>query len=201
MSKKKCSICAHPEALAISSALGAGLHQKKVAEQFNISKFALSRHVNRCLTPPAANGESAGDQLDRWLRRADEIFIKASVDGNLAAQVSSLSTAIRALQAAQKAEEKNAEQPETVTDYLDRCIAENAWLAETEPSEVLKMFTTSMDEGGQAAQSALRDELHRYADCWLRLRSGIAPIEESWRLLRLHFSEMHKKYDEQQVRA
>jgi hypothetical protein len=110
MSAHLCSVCVHPEAGAISAALEAGARQLVIAAQFNVSKFALSRHKNRCMAPAAPDGESARTQLDRWLARADEIFLKASVDGNLAAQVSALSAALRGLQSAQKQEEKRQEQ-------------------------------------------------------------------------------------------
>jgi hypothetical protein len=129
MSAKKCSVCEHPEAGAISAALEAGARQLVIAAQFNVSKFALSRHKNRCLAPAAPDGESARNQLDRWLARADEIFLKASVDGNLAAQVSALSAALRGLQSAQKQEEKRQEQnagtgllPPVTVEELDRMV-------------------------------------------------------------------------------
>ncbi len=110
MSRQKCSICARPDALAISSALEAGVKQLSVAAQFHVSKFALSRHKNRCLTPLAATaGESTGDQLEMWLRRADELYLVAGVNGDVRSQVAALSAAVRSLQSEQKREEKRQE--------------------------------------------------------------------------------------------
>jgi hypothetical protein len=83
MAKKKCSICGHPEAGAISAALESGMRQQDVAQQFRVSKFAISRHSRKCLASPVATGETTNDQLDRWLRRADDLYMQAGVNGDV----------------------------------------------------------------------------------------------------------------------
>jgi hypothetical protein len=109
MSRRKCSICASADALAIANALEAGLRQKQIAQQFNISKFALSRHVNRCLAPAPTNGDSTGDQISKWLDRADDLYLQAGVNGDVKSQVQALSAAVRSLQAEQRNEAKRQE--------------------------------------------------------------------------------------------
>ena len=86
------------------------MHQKTIAEQFGVSKFALSRHRRNSPAPIATNVDGTGNALDVWLARANEIFIQASVDGNLTAQISSLSAAVRTLQAEQRNVAKRQEQ-------------------------------------------------------------------------------------------
>jgi hypothetical protein len=206
----KCSICTHPEALAIDSALESGVRQLTIAEQFAISKYALSRHVNRCKAPAASDGVSAGDQTDKWIARCDDLYLQAGVSGDLKSQIAALGAAIRALSAAQKQEEKRQEQeraiptrPGTMTEreatlvhnYLDEVVGQYAWMVQTEREAVLALFDASLDEAGQAVKSQLREQLERHADCWLRLCSGIKPIDDSWRLLQLHFAEMQKQQE------
>src|ERR1017187_7744230 len=109
MSAKKCSICARPEAPAINSALEARVSHLTIAEQFNVSKFALSRHKAKCLHPVSTGESSTGDQLEKWLRRADDLYLAAGANGDVRSQVSSLSAAVRSLQSAQRHEAKRAE--------------------------------------------------------------------------------------------
>src|ERR1017187_145659 len=130
MSRAKCSICSHSEAAAINAAVEAGLFQRDVAAQFNVSKYALSRHKKNCLAPvPNGNGETTSDQLERWLARADEVWATASINGDVRSQVSALSAAVRALQSAQRHEAKRAEQDEKQNsagqlqvDHLDQIV-------------------------------------------------------------------------------
>ncbi len=138
MSRAKCSVCAHAQAPAIAAALEAGLRNYEVATQFGVSKFALSRHKNKCLAPvPTGDGErSTGEQLDKWLSRADDLYQIAGVNGDVKSQVAALSAAVRSLQAEQKRAEKKEEQeakggllpngqtPVTV-EYLDALIAKH----------------------------------------------------------------------------
>jgi hypothetical protein len=110
LSKRKCSICAHAQAMEINSCLESGVRQKVIAPQFSVSKYALSRHVNRCLAPaPTANGDSTGGQIEKWLRRADDLYLAAGVNGDVKSQVQALSAAVRSLQAEQRNEAKRQE--------------------------------------------------------------------------------------------
>jgi hypothetical protein len=143
MSRAKCSICSHSEAAAINAAVEVGLFQRDVAVQFNVSKYALSRHKKNCLAPvPIGNGESStGDQLEKWLRRADDLYIQAGVNGDVRSQVSALSAAVRSLQSAQRHEARCAEQDEKpsagqmevdrldriVEQYLESCGSDRCW--------------------------------------------------------------------------
>jgi hypothetical protein len=112
MAKKKCGICGHAQAMEINSALEAGLFQRDVAAQFSVSKFALSRHKAKCLHPVSTGESSTDDQLEKWLRRADDLYLAAGANGDVRSQVSSLSAAVRSLQSAQRHEAKRAEQDE-----------------------------------------------------------------------------------------
>jgi hypothetical protein len=210
MSKRKCSICSHADVIAINAALEAGVQQTVISSQFCASKYSLSRHAHKCLKPAPSNGESITDQTEKWLRRADDVFLKASVDGDTRGQAQAIGSAIKHLQlatkqAAQKAQQDRAlpantnewteNEKQKFRDYTDGIIEEHAWLAQTEPEQIMELFQASLDDPGQAAQSQLKRELQIYAKCWLRVRSGIRPNDETWRLLHLHFDELAKKHD------
>ena len=129
MSRAECSICFHSEAAAINAAVEAGVHQKTIAEQFSVSKFALSRHKKNCLAPAPTGSETTGDQLEKWLRRADDLYLAAGANGDVRSQVSALSAAVRSLQAAQRHESKRQEQSEKqnpsgqmMVDHLDEVV-------------------------------------------------------------------------------
>jgi hypothetical protein len=208
MSRGKCSICTHAEKQAIDAALDAGLQQQQIAATFSVSKYALSRHKNRCLAPAAATDcESTGSQLDRWLARADEIFLRAAVDGNLAAQVSALSAAIRALQAHQKRETEEAEKQRDLPSdcnqwtaeesakfraYIDSIIARHDSLPAEVSEEVASEFR-ELDEDRGAAKLALTEQLRTHARVWVRHYSKIPANSETMRILLYHIDALKKR--------
>ena len=116
MSKIRCSICAHADAVAINAALESGVSQLTIASQFFASKYALSRHRRNCLSsvPVVTATGSTWGQLDRWLNRADELYLAAGANGDVRSQVAALSAAVRSLQAEMKREEKRQEQAASV---------------------------------------------------------------------------------------
>jgi hypothetical protein len=178
--------------MAINSALEAGVAHLTIAKNFNASKFALSRHRNRCLKP-VATGESAGDQTDKWIRRCDDLYLQAGAAGDLKSQIAALSAAIRGLQAAAKREAEKAEQEgeissdptrwspadrKRVQKLLDYIVPRFADL----PNEVVSEIA-ALDGDRGAAKQALANELRYHAEVWINLRSGIEANPETWRLL------------------
>jgi hypothetical protein len=120
MTRRKCSICTHPEAMAINSALEAGLKQLEISQQFFVSRYAVSRHKNRCLvtTPvPAGEFSNSAEALAKWMQRCDETYLAASVNSDVRSAVAALSAAVRSLQFSVKQEEKEREQS-TKNDVL-----------------------------------------------------------------------------------
>lgn len=111
MSRSGCSVCVHAEALAIDSALEAGVTQLSVAAQFQVSKYSLSRHRNKCLavarTPETSNTAEA---LGTWMQRCEDTYLAACANSDIRSAVSALSAAVRSLQFSLKQEEKEREQ-------------------------------------------------------------------------------------------
>jgi hypothetical protein len=112
VSKKKCSICAHPDALGINSALEAGLQQQQVAATFSVSKYALSRHRNRCLAAPLDVSALSGgsEEIARWMRRADDLYLLAGSNADVRGQLGALTAAFKGIQAAEKQRDKEREE-------------------------------------------------------------------------------------------
>ena len=48
---RPCSICKHPEAAHIAQALAEDASVRKLAARFGLTKSAINRHLNKCLTP------------------------------------------------------------------------------------------------------------------------------------------------------
>jgi hypothetical protein len=128
MAKKKCSVCPHAQIAEINARLESGCKQLEVAAGFSLSRFALSRHANKCLRP-ASTGDNTAALADKWLRRADEIWATATINGDVRGQAAALASAVRHLQATQKREEKQAEQEaqkpsgQLEVDRLDAVVA------------------------------------------------------------------------------
>ena len=52
---RSCSICKHPEAAHIAQALAEDASVRKLAARFGLTKSAINRHINKCLTPAVQN--------------------------------------------------------------------------------------------------------------------------------------------------
>ncbi|MGB6473816.1 MAG: hypothetical protein WBF04_07010 [Candidatus Sulfotelmatobacter sp.] len=127
----KCSICLSPELLAIESALASGRFQKDVALQFAVSPYALSRHVRHTATPPAA--PSGTEEIEKWLRRADEIWEQATIDQDTRGQAQAVASGLRALETRIQSEKRAAESelppagtvPQITVQQIDALLAEH----------------------------------------------------------------------------
>lgn len=108
----KCSICAHADLAAIDDLLSGGANQKGVAQQFGVSRFALSRHLRHSKSAPApepGTGETLEVQATRWLQRADDIYATSTENGDVRGQVQSLTAAFRGLELQHRAELRTAQ--------------------------------------------------------------------------------------------
>ncbi len=206
MSRQRCSICSHVDVLAINSALEAGVSNLVVARNFSASKFALSRHLNRCLAPVV---EPAGDpsQADKWLQRADDLYLAAGASGDTKSQIAALGAAVRSLQFAEKQQKKKADAdralPRDITQwteeestkfvsFLDSIVAKHDSLSSEVPQEIVAALPELTADRGTAKQ-ALGEELKTYARTWINVRSGIEALPETLRLLRFNIRQIEEK--------
>jgi hypothetical protein len=109
---KRCPIClSDADTLARANALlesGARL-ATIVAELGKFTTFQLSRHKNLHLLK-ATNGDTAdGSEADIWIKRAHETYAQAVIDGNVAARISAITAAGRALERIRKSEAEKKE--------------------------------------------------------------------------------------------
>jgi hypothetical protein len=118
MPANRCSICKNTANLAaIDSLLDSGTPQKEVAATFNVSRFAISRHVNhqRNSSPAAGSPGSAGDLQSKsallW-ERSNEIWNLGAADADLRSQISSIQTGLRSLELQAKQRERDQEAKE-----------------------------------------------------------------------------------------
>jgi hypothetical protein len=110
MPKNSCSVCLHESHAEIDTLLCAGQHASDIAVQFGISQFAVGRHKRKHLFAAAAPVATDADEISLWLRRADEIYTQATVDQDSRGMVSALTAGLKALDAKQKNQERQAEQ-------------------------------------------------------------------------------------------
>ena len=112
MSRARCSICTHADKQAIDAALEAGVSQLAVGRAFNASRFALSRHRKHCLAVTAQAGEGSGSasELAKWMKRADDLYLAASTNGDITRAVAALTAAFRGLAASEKQREREREE-------------------------------------------------------------------------------------------
>lgn len=107
----RCSICLSPELPAIETALASGAFKKDVAAKFNVSAFALSRHVRH--SAPAPETSTGTEEIGKWLARADLIWEQATADQDVRGQAQAVAAGLRALEAqsAHVARAAESEQP------------------------------------------------------------------------------------------
>ncbi len=111
MSKRSCSICAHANVVAIDAQLAAGVNQKDIAQQFQVSRFAISRHWRNCLAVSAlaSNSGDSREEIAKWLKRADDQYLLANANADQRGAVASLVAGLRATEAKVRSEEREAE--------------------------------------------------------------------------------------------
>jgi hypothetical protein len=109
MSKRECSICAHASSAAIDDLLVAGANQKDVAVQFSVSRFAVSRHVRHSVPAPEGSLNTSRDEIGKWLRRADDQYLLATVDSDQRGAISALVGGLRAIEAQIRNDEREVE--------------------------------------------------------------------------------------------
>jgi hypothetical protein len=103
---KPCSICTHPSADDIEAALDCGSNQKDIAAQFDISKFALSRHVRH--SKPVGKHDSLAE-VSRWLTRANDQYLLATANEDARGAVAALVAGLRAVESNIRNEERAEE--------------------------------------------------------------------------------------------
>jgi hypothetical protein len=110
----KCSICTHKNVAQRKSLADSGESIKAIAEQFQVSRFSLSRHINHHRNPAAPVAGSAGtDDLqsrsDLLWKRSNQIWELASADADLRSAISSVQTGLRSLELQAKQKERDQE--------------------------------------------------------------------------------------------
>jgi hypothetical protein len=205
MSRQPCTICTHPERTAINASLEADVRQLVIAKNFNVSKFALSRHKKGCLAPTP---EIAGDQTvaDRWLARADDLYLSSAASGDVKSQIAALSAAVRSLQFADKQLKKKAdadralprdvnewtaEESTKFVSFLDSIVAKHDSLSSEVPQEIVDSMP-ELDGARATAKQALKEQLRTYARVWINLHSNIEALPETLRLLRFNLKQMEE---------
>lgn len=115
----KCSICTHENVAQMESLADSGESIKTISEQFRVSRFSLSRHINHHRNlPPGV--ESAGDDLkaksDLLWERSNLAWRLAERDEDVRGLVQSVQTSLRSLELAHKQAERKAEAALTSED-------------------------------------------------------------------------------------
>jgi len=200
-----CSICESPLQSVVVSMADCAATVVEISTATGFSEDEVQRHLDDCLKSVAPGAISIDDGLaasdDRLHAIEEKISIMATsagLAGDSKTALAGLNLALRLeLESRRRIEEsrKNAEEHrESASEYLDRLLAKNQWLAESEPAEVLKLFVDSMDADGCAMQAELKGELERYAHVWIKLRSDQLPIPETMRLVRFHIADMERRH-------
>jgi hypothetical protein len=102
---KCCSVCTHPSRAEVDRGLLAGLRRRSLAEQYGVSKVALSRHLRHLQQEIAlqehqaqqARQRAALEQLELLSLRLDRLFHNATDYHSLHVALSCLRESIRLL--------------------------------------------------------------------------------------------------------
>jgi hypothetical protein len=113
MPKNNCAVCIHVDRIAIDAALLAGERLNAVATQYGISQFSVGRHRRKHLAPAEPPAAGDADEIELWAARADACYLQSEIDQDSRGMVSALGVALKALDAKQKARERQAEQEST----------------------------------------------------------------------------------------
>jgi hypothetical protein len=108
----RCSICKSPNVASINALLEAGTHQKDVAAQFGVSRFAVSRHARHskiAIAPEPATNESLEMQARKWRNRADQLWDRAEFDSDTRGLAQAVSAGLRSVELQARAEIRAAE--------------------------------------------------------------------------------------------
>jgi predicted transcriptional regulator len=116
----KCSICLSPNVATIDDLLDGGASQKDVAQQFQVSRFAVSRHARhgkRVPVTPESDDDSLEARAILWRERADHLWHQATADADCRAMAQAVSAGLRSVELAHRQEQRAAESaPETEDD-------------------------------------------------------------------------------------
>ena len=108
---RKCKICCDPAITGqVNALLESGVKLKTIAEQVpGFSVYQLSRHKRNCLAPKLApESDAASTEIEKWMQRADDLYLTAGANGDVRSQVAALSAAVRSIACPRKAETKRA---------------------------------------------------------------------------------------------
>ena len=107
----KCTICEHPERLAIDALLATGEKLKVVAEQFTgTSVHAVTRHRRKCLGLSATGVPAENLSLEQktaiWLERSESLWHSAGASLDTKSQAAAVASALRTLELSFRQREK-----------------------------------------------------------------------------------------------
>jgi hypothetical protein len=174
----KCTICAHADVAAIDDLLDAGTNQKDVADQFHVSRFAISRHVRHSTPAPETSNGDSREEISKWLSRADDQYLLATADGDQRGAINALIGALRATEAKIRAEEREAEAiPDPESDeFTPRDIAKFDRLL----SEAGERTTRLAIEGAQ--RLGCSDLFQLFESCWENptLKQAVLAFASDW---------------------
>jgi len=99
---RKCKICTNLTAAGqVNALIEAGVKLKIIAEQVpEFSPYQLSRHKKNCLVAKVAaelSSDAGSAEIQKWLQRAEDIYLVAQSNGDAKSAVSAISTAVRGL--------------------------------------------------------------------------------------------------------
>lgn len=134
----KCSICTHENVTQMESLADSGESIKAIAEQFNVSRFSLSRHINHHRNSSPAAG-SASTDLEIWLSRANDEYLLARADADSRAAIQALIAGLRAVEAREKQAERDHEAVEEDKSE-DSCVSIGSL------DEIVSMLTEVPDD-------------------------------------------------------
>jgi len=140
---RKCTICIHPERVAIETALADGESYRAIANQFSVSRQAVGRHVKDHI-PMAlaaakdailvASGDSLLEQIESLRHQAQTIKDKAERDGDYRTALAGIRELMRIIELLAKLRGELDERPQVNVLVLPEWrMAQAALLGALEP--------------------------------------------------------------------
>jgi hypothetical protein len=132
---RKCKICGDPAITSqVNALLESGVKLKTIVEQVpGFSVYQFSRHKRNCLAPKTApESDAASSEIEKWMQRADDLYLIAGANGDVRSQVAALSAAVRSIGAREKQkqherEAEPADDPNALTiENLDAAVKDFA---------------------------------------------------------------------------
>lgn len=124
---RKCRLCCDPAiAGQVNALLESRVRLKTIAEQVpGFSVYQLSRHKRNCLAPTIApEPDEASTEIEKWMQRADDLYLTAGANGDVRSQVAALSAAVRSIGAREK-QKQNEREAEPAEDDPNALTIEN----------------------------------------------------------------------------